>query len=141
MNTAEPVNSYAARALHAAMRDDMELACRIVTKLHTRHGQGSIEQAVRAWIDTAIVARGLTPGATVQIAFLDVSTGALNEDAGDVTPRAAWAGRLFASRAAMDFDGYRALINAVPTPEEWSYLVQTVLRMCSLTINLSRRPS
>ncbi len=111
---------------------------RTVERMAREHGGGSVPEAMQAWMDTVLHARGLPQnGQPVQLGFVDATTGQTS-DADGVTPEWAWAGRLMAARAADDPHTYRALIDSVPDNTTWSRRVTTVLLMCA--VNLRGRP-
>lgn len=133
-----PWFELARRALWLASRDELERAVRTVERMAREHGVGAVPEAMQAWMDTVLRARGLpVTGEPVTLTFVEPGTGQIS-GADDVTPEWAWAGRLIAARAADDPDTYRALIDSVPDNAVWSRRVTTVLVMCA--VNLRGRP-
>lgn len=112
----------AAGALHAAIREDWPAASRAMQAISTETGGAGTTAALVAWCDTLITvqrrAAGLpgepAPGEVTRPGWLDAGTGQVTLNAGDVPPAVQWAGQLVAARAALDLDGFNALLTAMP---------------------------
>ena len=132
--TPSPWNRHAAAVLDAARRRDPAATQRAATALITTHGPDVINPVMMAWIDTVIGAQGIPYGQPGALAFLDTDGGPWTENADDVRPAVAWAGRLINARIACDEDSYRALIGAVPAGRDGEY-INALLDCCALSIN------
>lgn len=112
----------AAAALHAAIREDWPAASQAMQAISTETGGAGTTAALVAWCDTLIIvqrrAAGLpdepAPGEVTRPGWLDAGTGQVTLNAGDVPPAVQWAGQLVAARAALDLDGFNALLTAMP---------------------------
>jgi len=140
VRTPSPWSGHARACLDAAMRRDWPAAQAAASALIAAHGPDVVPRVMLAWIDTAIVAQGITPektGRPAHLIFGDVDTGTVATDAHDVDPVIAWAGRLINARIADDQDSYAALMDAVPDGDGSRY-VTVLLDCCAQTVRLGR---
>jgi hypothetical protein len=113
----------AAVALYAAVRGDCPEVNRAMQAIDAETGGTGTLTALVAWCDTLITAQrraaGLpddpVPGEeAARPGWVDSGAAQVTLDAGDVPPAARWAGQLVAARAALDRDGFNALLTVLP---------------------------
>lgn len=120
-------------ALVAEQSGATDTALKALRRIDDECGDGGMDLAMCAWIDT-FAGRTDTPlGAPVRLEFLRVGSHR-RTGADEITrPEVVWAGRLAAARIARDADNYSALIDALPEdPDAIGRHVFAVLQMCTL---------
>jgi hypothetical protein len=131
----------ARKAFQAGLDGDWHRVNAAVQAIDIRY-PGSMPQVMLAWIDTAAVNIGLTPelleaiqrrGEPIQTVYLREDDGQL-DNADNVEPAIANAGRLITARLANDEATWVAVIRAVPGNAEWTKLVARVLEACVFAI-------
>jgi hypothetical protein len=138
------------RAYHAAVREDWP-ATRAAMAEAGRQGPNVIALVLTGFCDTTIALqreiRGMPPlqdgvaeEGPVRPVWLNGETGKLTMDAGDLTPAVRWAGQLVAARAAQDFDGFQALLKAMPADGLKRGEYATTLLMSCVTLARARKP-
>jgi hypothetical protein len=121
----EKAAALATRAYHAAVRGDWPAANKTMSEAG-RQNPNVIALVLTAFCDTTISLqrgiRGMPPmedgipeGSLVQPLWVNADTGHATMNADDMPPALRWAGQMVAARAALDFDGYQALLLAMPT--------------------------
>jgi len=146
----EKARGLAARAYHAAVREDWPAASAAMAEAG-RQSPNVIALVLCAFCDTAISVQrdmlGLPPledgvpqEGPVRPAWVSADTGRVTLDAVGLPPAAAWAGQLVAARAALDFDGFAALLAAMPADglERGEY-ANALLAGCASLANLAAR--
>jgi len=114
----------ATRAYHAAVREDWPAASAAMAEAG-RQGPNVIALVLAAFCDTTLSLqremRGMPPpgdgvaeDGLVRPVWVNADTGKVTADADGLPPAVRWAGQLVAARAALDFDGFQALLLAMP---------------------------
>jgi hypothetical protein len=139
----------AAAAFHAALAQDWPAANKAMNEAG-RASPNVIALMLVTFCDTAIAAQremaGLPPledGHGEEVArpgWFNVETGQLVTDADAMPPALRWAGQLVAARAALDYDGFQALLSAMPSDgfKRGEYAA-TLLEGCAAMTALVRR--
>jgi hypothetical protein len=137
--------NLAERAYHAAVREDWA-AANLAMAEAGRQTPNVIALVLSMFCDTIIglqrARMGLPPGedgvpedGPVRPGWFNADTGQMTMDADDAGLPAAvrWAGQLVAARAALDFDGFQALLQAMPADgfKRGEY-ANALLRGCAL---------
>lgn len=130
--SADEIRSAAAAAWNASLNGDWESAANHVTRV--AHLDGAAARIVAAFADTTAAelkksGQDMPDG----IAWVEVEDPALSvRHADQVTPNAAWAGRVLMARWRMDEPQWLALWAAIPDGQESAY-IGTALESCVLT--------
>jgi hypothetical protein len=112
------------RAYHAAIREDWPAASQAMAEAG-RQSPNVIALVLAGFCDTMLDLqrrmRGMPPledgepeEGPVRPVWVNADTGRLTMDADSLPPAVRWAGPLVAARAALDFDGFQALLKAMP---------------------------
>lgn len=136
----ERARELAAAALMAGLNEQWPAATAALQAINDELGANGTEYACRAWCDTLVIryqaATGMTDGdgTVIQPVWKDAETGE-EFGADKAEPAARWAGQVIAARAAMDFDGYSALVSSLPAdPQVIGDHVGTLLTMVATTL-------
>jgi hypothetical protein len=116
--------ALATRAYHAAVREDWPAANKAMAEIG-QQGPNVIALVLVAFCDTTIglqrdmkgmgpLQDGVAEEGPVRPGWVNAETGQVTLDADEMAPAERWAGRLVAARAAMDIDGFQALLRAMP---------------------------
>lgn len=132
----------AGRVLEASIAGRHAEAARLMQELLDQHGSDAALPALFAMIDTANAAAGHRGGSQRPhwLVYLNADTGQL-QTADQVSPALRWAGRLMVACATNDRDQAEALINSVPSDEQWSANVLAVINTCGQMVRLARGPA
>jgi hypothetical protein len=142
--------SLAQRAYHAGVREDWPAASAAMAEAG-RQGPNVIALVLTTFCDTTLSLqremRGMPPlengvpeDGPVRPVWLNADTGKVTADADGLPPAVRWAGQLVAARAALDFDGFQALLLAMPADGLKRGEYATALLMsCATLANRARR--
>lgn len=125
-------------ALRAAMREDWPA---MTTAVESLSGSQALIVAITAWCDTLLAhhpdgfPRG---GQPVRVAWMDKNAGQV-QHAEDVPMPVRWAGQVLAARAAMDEDGFWALMNAPSDGLDFGTCVSALVASVAQTLEAITR--
>lgn len=126
-------------ALTAAVFEDWRSSVATLMQLQDEHGAEVLPVAMLAWIDTMLDVVPQTTGKLVIPAFYCLAHGHIT-DVDNTSPEVAWCGRLIAARANDDEQMYRALIDSVPTDEQYARNLATLLQTIALNLRMAGWP-
>jgi hypothetical protein len=126
----------ASMALTEAVLGNNKTASRAMQELHDEHGPEAVPGVMIAWIDTLLAHCPLPPGQLASFLFRrEGSTEITTAD--DVPPHVAWAGRLIVARALNDYAQAVALVNSIPTDEDYSRNVSALLSTIAANLRMA----
>jgi hypothetical protein len=136
------VVAYSRRVVALARANKWEKCGDVVGEIYGKFGVPGIQILMLGLADTVLIHEGVrhVPSNAVVVPVWMTQSGEVITDVEKVRPWSRWAGRFIAARGARDFDGCNALLESIPSDEQFLENLWGLVDVCANTLNTAYGP-